>query len=266
MKQYEGLRHGTYDFPVGIHDTLCENGFSLYPHIHREFEFLIMREGEGVLYIEEEKLRLKKGEGVFINSEKLHIGIKTNSERAEFFAVVFSPEVFGNSFAKFALPVIEGEVEFEKVITEDMVQILFKIHENRENELLVKSYIFLLWNMCFENARVLRNVKERKGGEEIKRAMAYIREHLCEEITLDDMAECAQMSKSYFCRRFNSLVHMTPFKYLNEIRIEKSCEMLKNTNLPIGEIALKCGFNSFSYYSKLFCEKMGCTPREYKNK
>lgn len=58
----------------------------------------------------------------------------------------------------------------------------------------------------------------------------------------------------------------TPFSYLNQYRIERSCELLVNTDLSISDIALRAGFNSFSYYSKRFRKIMHCTPSEYRLK
>lgn len=269
MKQYESLKHGTKDFPVGIHDTVCETGFVLYPHIHREFEFLVMCEGKGTVYIEEEKFEISAGEGIFINSEQLHIGVKTNGERAVFYAVVFAPEVFGASFAdavvrKYVEPVASGRVKFKTLIDKSVLDLLDRIHNNRECELIIKACLFEIWDICFKNAENKDYAHSNKNVEEMKRVMAYIRERFCDDITLDELARFANVSKGYLCRQFSAIVHMTPFEYLNEIRIDKSCDMLKNTSMTIGEIAESCGFNSFSYFSKVFREKMGCTPKGYR--
>ncbi len=269
MKQYEGQKHGTDSFPVGIYNTVFNDGFSLYPHIHREFEFLVMNEGRGILYIEEEKFEIKKGEGVFINSEELHIGVKTDSEKAEFYAVVFAPEIFGSAFGdkvfdKFVEPVLSGKIQFNKKIDKDSVSLVEKIFKNRDNELCVKACLFEIWNNLFKYAKETPQAAGNKNIEDIKKVMEYMTNHCSEQLSLEDIASFANMSKGYLCRQFTSFVHRTPFEYLIDVRIDKSCEYLKNTNLSIGEIATRCGFNSFSYFSKVFREKMGCSPKDYR--
>lgn len=267
MKQYESLKHGTADFPVGIHDTVCDRGFSLYPHIHREFEFLVMSEGKGTIYIEEEKFELSAGEGIFINSEQLHIGIKTDNERAVFFAVVFAPEVFASEavIKKFVEPVMCGKVKLTPALEKEELKLLEEIHENRENELKIRANLHLIWEKCLKRASMTENMHPGRSSEDIKRVMEYMRNNYADMITLDDIASYINVSRGYLCRRFANVVHMTPFEYLTEVRIDKSCDMLKGTDMTIGEIAQRCGFNSFSYFSKKFREKMGCTPKNYRN-
>lgn len=266
MKQYESLKHGTKDFPVGIHDTICDGGFMLYPHIHREFEFLVMCEGKGTLYIEQEKFEINAGEGVFINSEQLHIGVKTDSERAVFFAVVFAPEVFASEalIKKFVEPVMCGGVKFSPVLNEETLKLLNEIHSEKDSELKVRAKLHLVWEECLKAAEKGENVNPGRSSEDIKKVMEYMRENYAEMITLDDIASHINVSRGYLCRRFSNVVHMTPFEYLTEVRIDKSCDMLKNTELSVGDIATQCGFNSFSYFSKIFKQKMGCTPKAYR--
>lgn len=268
MKKYEDMRHGTEDFPVGIHDTICETGFALYPHIHREFEFLVMTKGKGTVYIEDEKFEIKEGEGVFVNSEELHIGIKTNNEPAEFFAVVFAPEVFG-SFAmdaivqKYVEPVVKKKITIQKKLDKTIIELLHRIHDN-PGELKIKSLLFDAWNECIKKSEKSSEAAKSRTVEDMKAVMEYIRENCDKSISLEDMAKKANVSKGYLCREFKRVVHTTPFEYLTRVRIDKGCDMLKNTDLSVAQIAQSCGFNSFSYFTKTFGEKMGCTPKAYR--
>ncbi|MBQ8540503.1 MAG: AraC family transcriptional regulator [Clostridia bacterium] len=270
MKIYENLRHGTDEFPVGIHDTICSHGFSLYPHIHREFEFLVMTEGKGTVYIENEKFEIKAGEGLFINSEELHIGIKTDNEPARFFAVVFAPEVFGNLamdtiVQKYVKPVIEKQVRAPRRLDEAVIELLYKVHE-KPGELKIKALLYDIWDKCLAMCEKCSEGARSKAVDEMKTVMEYMRENCHRSIALEDMAKHINISKGYLCREFRRVIHMTPFEYLTRLRIDKSCDMLKSTDLSVGCIAERCGFNSFSYFTKIFREKMGCSPKEYRNK
>ena len=270
MKTYENMMHGTAEFPVGIHNTICENGFALYPHIHREFEFFVMTKGKGTVYIENEKFEIKAGDGLFINSEELHIGIKTNSEPAEFFAVVFAPEVFGSLaidfiVQKYVEPVIKRKVSVPKKLDSNIIELLNKVHE-QPGELKIKSLLFDIWDQCLAKSEKSPEMAKSKVLDEMKAVMEYMRNNYHKVISLDDMAAYINISKGYLCREFKKVVHLTPFEYLVRVRVDKSCDMLRNTLLPIGEISEQCGFNSFSYFTKIFREKVGCSPREYRNR
>ncbi len=270
MKTYENMMHGTAEFPVGIHDTICESGFALYPHIHREFEFLVMTKGKGTVYIENEKFEIKAGDGLFVNSEELHIGIKTDNEPAEFFAVVFAPEVFGSLaidsiVQKYVEPVIKRKVSVPKKLDSNIIELLNKVHE-QPGELKIKSLLFDIWDQCLAKSEKNLEVARSKALDEVKAVMEYIRSNCHKNLSLDDMANYISISKGYLCREFRKVVHMTPFEYLIRVRVDKSCDMLRNTLLPIGEISEQCGFNSFSYFTKIFRENVGCSPREYRNR
>lgn len=282
MDYYETLKHGMHSFPIGIHDTSCGNGFELYPHIHREFEFLVMQKGSGLLSIDDRLYRLNAGEGIFINSCELHVGIKENQSASEFFAVVFAPEIFGSMgddliINNYILPVMAGRQEFSRIYSpsmkwqQDVLALLTQLHQENGKaslgfELKMKHLLLELWRLCFIHSSKNTSVPPDPALENIKKAIAYIQEEYAAPLTLEELARCANLSQGYFCRRFSEIVHMTPFEYLLRIRIEKSCSMLLNTPLPVGEISQQCGFNSFSYFSKLFKQLMGCTPREYKGK
>ena len=281
MDYYESLNHGTGGFPVGIHDTTCEKGFSLYPHIHREFEFLVVKKGSGKMYVDGEEYDIKAGDAVFINSEELHVGIGVDENEAEFFAVVFAPEVFG-SFGedvimnRYILPVMNKTVKFQRVYPgnisrqKNVCELLEELHEAHALgsdgfELKIKSLLMQIWQLCFESRKqeTDRNYSDRTI-EDMKKVFLYIREEYASPLSLEDMAMEVNMSREYFCRRFSELMHMTPFEYLLRIRIENSCRLLGGTDMTIGEIATECGFNSFSYFSKIFKRITGCSPREYR--
>ena len=55
-------------------------------------------------------------------------------------------------------------------------------------------------------------------------------------------------------------------QYVTEYRIGKACELLRQTKLPVTEVGIQCGFASSSYFGKVFREKIGCSPREYRTK
>lgn len=63
---------------------------------------------------------------------------------------------------------------------------------------------------------------------------------------------------------FRRYLGQSPVDFLNEYRLRFSGHLLRSTELPVTEIALSCGFNHLSYFSKLFTERFGCPPREYR--
>src|SRR5699024_1802434 len=99
----------------------------------------------------------------------------------------------------------------------------------------------------------------------VNRAIDYMYHRYQDEITLSDMAKHLNISKHYFSSMFKRETGKTFIQFLNEIRIEKSKEMLLDGNSSMLDIALSVGFNTQNYFNITFKKHTGSTPMEYKN-
>jgi two-component system, response regulator YesN len=105
---------------------------------------------------------------------------------------------------------------------------------------------------------------KQKPRQEITDAIRYISDHYPEYISLQDIAKCFHMSTSRFCVVFKEGTGKTFVDYLNMVRIQKAEELLLHSELPIYEIAYKVGFNSTTYFSKIFKRITGYFPSEFR--
>ena len=87
-----------------------------------------------------------------------------------------------------------------------------------------------------------------------------------EKLSLDEIAASGNVSRSKCCRIFKHYLQQSPIDFLNAYRLKISCSLLTATDKSVTEIALACGFNNLSYFSKYFCQHYGCTPRAYRNR
>src|SRR5699024_587192 len=94
----------------------------------------------------------------------------------------------------------------------------------------------------------------------------YIHANYSKNITLDDLAMVANVSKSEVLRCFKSIINISPIKYLKNFRLQNAAYMLKNSSYSIQTIYELCGFDSNSYFSKSFKEIYLCSPREYRDR
>lgn len=99
---------------------------------------------------------------------------------------------------------------------------------------------------------------------EIDRAIAYMNSHFEEKITVEDLAALASLSANHFTKIFKSVTGETPIDFLKTLRLKKARNMLINNTDNMTEIALKCGFNTSSYFSSCFIEKYRMTPTAFR--
>jgi two-component system response regulator YesN len=98
----------------------------------------------------------------------------------------------------------------------------------------------------------------------LRKAMEYLQQHYNEQITLNEVAEHTYVSTYYISRMFKREMGKNFVDCLNEIRIEKAKEMLKDVRFKTYEVAEKVGIPDAHYFSRLFKKYVGVTPTEYR--
>ena len=93
----------------------------------------------------------------------------------------------------------------------------------------------------------------------------YVAANLCEDLSINGLAKVVNMPPSRFVKAFKAAVGDSPHAWVITHRITRAKALLVNTELPIAQIALDCGFSSQSHMTTLFSRRLGITPRQYRN-
>ena len=100
----------------------------------------------------------------------------------------------------------------------------------------------------------------------VQRMQDYIEQHLCEEITLAQLAEVSLYSPWYSYRLFQQYTDLTPADYIRRLRLSKSALRLRDETCRILDVALDMGFGSVDGYQRAFYREFGCNPKEFATK
>lgn len=100
----------------------------------------------------------------------------------------------------------------------------------------------------------------------IEQVQVYIFDHISQEITRDDVAAFVNFSPQYLSTVFKRETNCTLSDYIRNERIAFAKRLLRQTNLPISMISENVGYDSLSYFSSVFRQIVGCTPREYRKR
>ena len=131
----------------------------------------------------------------------------------------------------------------------------------RENDLYCMSMLYgILAETKNEYGRNLKNIIHPK----IKDVKNRIERGFCDsELSVCSLADLAEMSTVYLRRQFKDAYGISPGAYIKKVRIENAKALLRTGLFSVTEVAVKCGFNSISYFSYEFHNCEGITPGEY---
>ncbi|WP_092304054.1 helix-turn-helix domain-containing protein [Pseudomonas sp. NFIX28] len=122
------------------------------------------------------------------------------------------------------------------------------------------------------NHALLTQVGQRQGlrlkgglaAHQRRQLVEYIDSQLAEPISLGQLAARCNLSEYHFARMFRASFGLPPHQYLLARRLKHARDLLRGTRLPLGEIALACGFASASHFTHRFRQALGGTPGEYR--
>ncbi len=246
-------------------------------HWHEDLQFIYVEEGNACVRTLEEEEGLCAGEGIFINKNEVHRVERKGSCRYKSFLFpddfvsfyVGSPaekltrEITENE--EISLVVLRGETDWSRQALCILKQ-LARLEEDPDEfySYEVLSRLSALWLILLKNVKRGTPGRDHVTSLRVKRFLEYIERNYAEEITLEDLAKSGNVSKSECLRCFKTTLRTTPYRYLMDFRLSQASRLLKDTDLPIGQIAVMTGFHQQSYFGKCFREKMKCTPREYR--
>jgi AraC family transcriptional regulator len=99
----------------------------------------------------------------------------------------------------------------------------------------------------------------------LRKVLDYIEAHLAENVSLDDLAEVSGVSRFHFTRAFGRATGVPPYAYVTRRRVEAAKRLLRETRLPLAEIAQRCGFHSPGQFSTTFRNLTSATPSGYRD-
>lgn len=274
----EKIKYTYADFSLYFH----KGRFSSYPnftmksHWHDDFEFIVPLSGRLTYNVNGQLVTFGEGEGIFVNSRRLHSGFTENLTECEYYVLLFHPAAICSvkQFEKmFVQPAITGSQDYIHLKNNvpwqaeiiDLVHNIAKKSESQTASLTALGSLYLIWGEVSKHIDLSsKAVQENEQLSELKAMLSFIHEHYSEKIMLADIAEAGYVSKRSCGGLFLKYLYKTPVEYLNDYRLQKSIELMKSTDMTILEICLACGFSGASYYAEIFRKNFGKSPTEYR--
>ncbi len=253
-------------------------------HYHDFVEIVFILNGQGVQILEGKEYPVGMGDVFVLQGNQRHYF--KDAEKLEIVNVMFDatkktkiipPEIkhLDGYKALFILePSFRARNNFRNMLRlnpKDMaaVELILSVmfYEQEQNEegstiILVNRFQELIIHL----SRHFSNIPSVKAQSlvRISKVMDFMEQNLSENLSIDNLALMANMSKRNFMRNFKLTIGLSPGNYLNEIRMKKACSLLRESRTTIKEIAFQCGFSDSNYFTKCFKKSVNITPAKYR--
>ena len=245
-------------------------------HYHPEYELTYILKGNGYRLVGNSQEQFTTGDLVLMGSKLPHTWWGQNKDGSPSQAIVIQ---FSSAFIEPFLKLNEGQsikdllekaakgLRFESDYI--FVQKLHSLGQTQELE-SVLALLSLLQDLTVKQASVLcpdsyHNVISKKFETRINKVCTYIHNHYSESISLKQVSDLVFMSESNFCKFFKKATNTTFSDYLNDLRINQACHLLLSSEDNVSKIAHDCGFESLSYFNRVFLKKKQLTPSGFRN-
>jgi AraC-like DNA-binding protein/mannose-6-phosphate isomerase-like protein (cupin superfamily) len=276
----ELTEHRTLLLPVACYETAINQNINghIPLHWHDEIQFVLIIRGEAVFQINEEKIIVQEGEGLFINSGCLHMAEEINHSGCVYICLNVSPHfvLAQDLYATYVAPYIQAtnltyvhldtKEEWGKNILEAIIKINHLMQKKSPYyEIDITVQLTLMWqNLIINGFQLKYEQSEMIRNKRMKQMLNWIHQHYTEKVMLKDIAQAGQLSRSECCRYFQRYLKKTPSNYLTEYRIQKSKALLQQPDSNVTDVAFQVGFNSTSYFIEKFKKSMNMTPLSFK--
>lgn len=284
----ETIQHGSSNYPFAYYpEDIWQFDFHRIDwHWHHELEFLTVKEGKALCLVGAEQLELSKGCGLFINSGILH---RFEAKRSTPIPnIVFSPCLLAPEkslvYEKYVFPVINSSAAYQIFDPHTewqgrILQILDRIYALQKAgqpsdgylcskiELRTVQLLLQLWDILLSNLDLTDSVDARHLNHQqarLQTMMQYIHDHYREDLTLEEIAAAASVSKSSALHIFKSFIQIPPVAYLIQYRLTQAAGQLHTTEKAVAAIAEDTGFANAGYFCRKFRQHYQMSPTEYR--
>lgn len=258
------------------HTKISVPAFEFKWHYHPEYELTYILKGNGYRVVGNSHEQFCTGDLVLLGSKLPHTWWGKNEDGSPSEAIVIQ---FSSAFIEPFLKLNEGQaikdllaqaakgIRFESDGL--FVQKLGSLGQTKELE-SVLALLSLLQDLTTKPANILcpdsyHNVISKKFETRINKVCTYIQNHYAESMSLKQVSDLVFMSESNFCKFFKKATSTTFSDYLNDLRINEACHLLLSSEDNVSKIAHDCGFESLSYFNRVFLKKKQVTPSGFRN-
>lgn len=277
----ETVHYNNSDYPIYIKRGLLSHypNYAAPNHWHDDIELIAVLDGEMNYNVNGEIINLTSGTGILVNSGQMHFGFSDAGAECDFICILLHPMLLCSVASlenDFVLPVIrnsavpyiflDANIAWHKKIL-DQIHFMYARKSLKTMPLDVMSAFLTICSLLYDNTLSGEPVLHPQSSDLTitKNMVGFIQKYYSCKISLTDIAASGAVGQSKCCKLFATYFNRTPNAYLTQYRLNKSIELLRNTDRSITDIALSVGFSGASYYAETFRRWFGTSPTRFRN-
>ncbi len=243
-------------------------------HYHQTYEIYFLVKGERDYFIDKHFFKIGDSDVVLIPRGMLH---RTAGKGATRFLVGFSADFLSRFFTAQGIaflpndrPLVFRPDESQRDRLSSLFHTLLSEFQRAGGKTgtdadgILAGYLYQILFVITHSSNTY--VPESYTDDRVTRMIQYINENYSNIGDIEEIAARFFISKFHLCRIFNRNLGVPLISYLNTIKVREACRMMKDESGTLTEIAMRCGFNSSSYFCKVFKSEKGISPTEYKRR
>jgi len=278
IKQLKGERF--FEDNLDIYVSRATESYNLSQHVHDFVEINYVEEGSGYHYVNDRLIPIKRGDIFLIPIGTSHVFRPSSPEQDEplvIYNCIFRAQSLHrwkscfNPQSKLYQAVFQPSKKAKWLHRQDRHDKFMPIIHNMYSEYLRKydGYETILTSLLIQLLTMFQRFETKPENEsaptnKLEDAVYYIKRHYSKNITVKQVADYSYMSASHFQRLFKRTTGLTFTQYLQNVRIQKCCHLLKTTNKSVHQIANHVGYQDMKFFHSLFRKKTGVTPQQYR--
>lgn len=267
MLEKKEQREVYYDYDLDIEIYRLSGIVQKFPnHFHEYYVIGFIEGGKRHLWCKNQEYDLSAGDLILFNPKDNHYCAPINEETLDYRALNIKADVMKNAVKEITgkenIPHFTQNVIYKSDIAMLAGELYNKILTHASQFEKEEAFFLLLEQILQEYTMPFCEIDLPKQDDQIQVLCTYMEDHFSENITLDELTAMTSFSKSYLLRCFTKQVGVSPYRYLQNVRLNYSKKLLEQGVLPI-EAAMISGFADQSHFTNFFKEFIGLTPKQY---
>lgn len=267
MPQDQEQRHVYYDHDLKIEAYNLSGIVQKFPnHFHDYYVIGFIAGGRRHLWCRGKEYDTSPGDLILFNPRDNHYCAPIDGEILDYRCVNIPVDVMTDAVKEITgleyIPHFTCNVVYQSDITDSLNTLYLSILHHSPLFEKEEALFFLLEQVLSEYAVPAREKDNPVSMPQIQALCSYMEEHFAESITLDDLLSMTDFGKSYLLRCFTRQIGVSPYRYLQTVRLSKAKKFLEQGIPPI-EAADMAGFSDQSHFTNFFKEFIGLTPKQY---